>query len=188
MKAGGLVKTGDAMRSRSIPFILALSGLSALAAPATAEIRFLAYDARDRVTQTLTRGVTLEVERGLFGAMSVQRLFSTSARGSAEFRRGGPDAVKRALPEGAQESAVYSILAEGDGRGLTRALCPGAEEAWVVTGRVRAVRPLTLQAVGRWPDGQFRHCVTLNYDYRGEWATPPGAAPVDPSPMQTGPG
>lgn len=178
------------MRSRSIPIILITSALSvsAMAGPASAETRFLAYDARDRVTQALTRGVTLEVQRGLFGAISVQRLFSTSARGSAHFERGGPDAVRRALPEGSTESTVYSIRADGDGRGLSRALCPGSDEAWLVTGRVRAVRPLTVQAVGRWSDGQYRHCVTLNYDYRGEWATPPGAPPTDPAPMPTGPG
>ena len=147
--------------------------LIAVAGPAAAETRYLAYDAADRITQALTRGVTLEADRGLFGAISVRRIISTSQRGSADIRRGGPDAVRRALPAGSTESAVYHINPEGDGRGLSRALCPGSSEVWLVAGRVRLGRPLTLHAVGRWSDGAYRHCVELSYAWRGEWATPP---------------
>ncbi|NBB51230.1 hypothetical protein GVN24_23390, partial [Rhizobium sp. CRIBSB] len=90
--------------------------------------------------------------------------------------------TRQALPEGAQEYAIYSIVAEGDGRGLSRALCPGAEEAWLVLGRVRPGRPLTIQAVGLWLDGRYRPCVTLSYSYRGEWAAPPARSTVEGSP------
>ena len=62
---------------------------------------------------------------------------------------------------------------DGDGRGLARALCPGSDEVWLIMSRVRAPRPLTMQAVGRWSDGAYRHCVTLTYEWRGEWATAP---------------
>ena len=58
-------------------------GLAALAlatSPAQADTRFLSYNASDRITQALTKGVTLEVRRGLFGAVQVERLFSTTAR------------------------------------------------------------------------------------------------------------
>lgn len=144
----------------------------AVAGPAAAETKFLAYDAADRVTQALTRGLTFEVERGFFGGIEVKRLFSTSARGSADLSRGGPDGVRRALPEGARETAVYAVPFEGDGRGLTRALCPGADQAWLVLGRVQPGRPLVAHGVGRWADGRFRHCVRLSYTYRGEWALP----------------
>lgn len=153
---------------------LTLSTVAA-AGPAAAEIRYLAYDASDRVTQALTRGVTLEANRGLFGAISVRRIISTSNRGSADIRRGGPDAVRRALPDGSRETSVYTIKPEGDGRGLTRALCPSADEAWLVVGRVRLGRPLTLHAVGRWTDGTYRHCAALSYTWRGEWAVPPAS-------------
>lgn len=157
-------------------FVLAAS------TPAAADTRFLAYDASDRVTQALTRGLTLEVERGLFGAVRVQRLISTSARGEARIERGGPSEVLSALPREAGERTIYAIQTQGDGRGLARALCPSADEAWLVLGRVRAGRPLTMQAVGRWPDGQMRHCVGLSYTYRGEWALPPASGgPADTS-------
>ncbi|MNE25296.1 hypothetical protein D3C80_1186200 [compost metagenome] len=173
------------MRRHILPLILV--AVSAAAGSAAADTRFLAFDARDRTTQALTRGVTLEVERGLFGAVAVRHLFSSTSRGSARFERGGPDAVRRALPTGASESGVYAVVQEGDGRGLARALCPSADETWLVIGRVKAGRPMTMHAVGRWSDGQYRHCVQLNYDYRGEWATQQGAGPAKDAPLAYGP-
>ena len=169
------------MRSFLIPLVV----FSAVAGPASAETRYLAYDASDRVTQALTRGITLEADRGLFGAISVRRIISTSSRGSADIRRGGPDAVRQALPAGARETSVYTITPEGGGRGLGRALCPGAEEAWMVIGRVRLGRPMTVHAVGRWSDGGYRHCVQLSYNWRGEWALPPASGPDDDGPIPT---
>ena len=151
----------------------AVLALCALATPAAAGTSYLAYNPSDRITTALTRGVTLEVHRGLFGAVAIRRIISTSSRGSADIRRGGPDEARRALPDRAGETTVYTIPSDGDGRPLARALCPGADETYLVVGLVRAVRPLTMHAVGRWPDGQFRHCVALSYDYRGEWALPP---------------
>ena len=159
------------------PFLIPLLAFSAIAGPAAAETRYLAYDASDRVTQAMTRGITLEADRGLFGAISVRRIISTSNRGSADIRQGGPDAVRQALPAGSRETSVYTITPEGGGRGLSRALCPGAEEAWMVLGRVRLGRPMTAHAVGRWADGGYRHCVQLSYSWRGEWALPPEGGP-----------
>ena len=156
--------------------LIAVLTLLAVATPALADTRYLAFNPSDRVTRALTRGITLEVERGLFGSVSVRRIISTTARGAATISRGGPDEARRALPDGAGESAVYSIAQEGDGRGLARALCPGAEATYLVLGRVRAGRPIVMHGAGRWPDGTFRHCVTLSYDYRGEWSLPPRAA------------
>ena len=162
--------------------LISLLCLIALATPAAADTRYLAFNATDRITSALTRGVTLEVERGLFGSVSVRRIISTSARGSATISKGGPDQARRVLPEGADETTVYSIAQEGDGRGLARALCPGADETYLVLGRVRAARPIVMQASGRWPDGQFRHCVTLSYTYRGEWSLPPRAPATETTP------
>lgn len=166
--------------------LLVVFGLAAGEAKAQST-RYLAFDARDRTTQALTRGMTLEVERGLFGAVAVRNLFSSSSRGSATFSSGGPQAVREALPDGAKETRLYEIVQEGDGRGLVRALCPGSEKAWLVVGKVRAARPLTLQAVGVWPDGIYRHCVQLNYDYRGEWAMPAGGGGLSDGALPSGP-
>ncbi len=158
--------------------VLMISGLST---PALADTRFYAFDAADRTTQSLTRGITLEVERGLFGATRVRGLFSTSARGSASFRTASPSGIAEALPSEARGGDIYAILPEGDGPALSRALCPGSTEAWFVVGRVRSGRPVTMHAVGIWPDGKYRHCVALNYRYRGEWASLPNASGEMPS-------
>jgi len=155
-----------------IPAVLALT----IATPAFAGTSYLAYNPSDRITTALTRGLTLEVNKGLFGAVSIRRIISTSSRGSADILRGGPYEARDALPEDSGEATVYTIPAEGDGRPLARALCPGADQTYLVVGLVRAVRPLVIHAVGRWPDGQFRHCVQLSYTYRGEWALPPRQA------------
>ncbi|MDQ1154929.1 hypothetical protein [Brevundimonas sp. SORGH_AS_0993] len=167
------------MRRLLLPAVVALGLISALSVtPARADTRYYAYNASDRITQALTKGVTLQVRRGLFGAVTVERLFSTTQRGTAAFTRGGPDSALRVLPQGAEERDLYAIDPAGDGRGLARALCPGADETWLIVGRMRAPRPLTMQAVGRWSDGAFRHCVTLRYDWRGEWQTAPaGVSP-----------
>lgn len=149
---------------------LAALALLAAAAPAQAETLFYAYDPADTLTLSLTRGITLEMERGFLGRTSIRRLFSTGGRGSAALERGGPGAVIDVLPEGAGERTVYRILPDGDGRALANALCPAAEEAWFVSNRIRGPRALTLHAVGRWADGQFRHCAQLTYAFRGEWA------------------
>jgi hypothetical protein len=141
--------------------------------------RYLAYDASDRITRALTRGVTLEVERGLFGSIRVNRLFSTTSRGSATFERGGPAEALTVLPDGARGD-LYEVRQVGDGRGLARALCPAADQVWLAIGRVRAARPLSMQAIGRWPDGKYRHCAALSYEWRGEWATRPPSGPAGP--------
>lgn len=153
----------------ALAFVLTL----AVATPAWAEMRLWAFDPADRVTRALTRGLTFQVERGLFGAVRVEKLYATTSRGSAEVRRGGPDQTLRVLPAGAAERTVYEVLPDGEGRALGRALCPSADAVWLVMGRVRQGRPLTMHAVGRWSDGTFRHCVALSYLYRGEWAAGP---------------
>ena len=165
-------------------FLIPLLAFVSVAGPAAAETRYLAFDASNRVTQALTRGVTLQVQRGFFGGVRVETIHSTSNRGRAEIRRGGPDAVWRALPQGSPERTVYTIVTDqGDGRGLSRALCPGAEEAWLVLGRVQQGREVAMHAVGLWLDGKYRPCVRLSYAYRGEWSTLPRSNDLpDPSP------
>ena len=160
--------------SRRLLALLTLAATATASPSLAGDTHFYAYDGADRLTRSLTSGITLEVDKGLFGAIQIHGLFSTTARGSATLDSGGPDGARDVLPDGATETNLYGIDPEGQGRGLTRALCPGADEAWLITGRVRAARPLTMQAVGRWPDGVFRHCATLSYQWRGEWAQPPG--------------
>lgn len=161
--------------------------LIALAAPVQAEDRFFAYDPANDAARLMTRGVTLQAERSLFSGVRVERFFSTAGAGSANLRRdslpGGPEAV---LPAGADESNVYRIEPEGHGAALSRALCPGATTVWLIMGRVRPVRDLTIHAVGQGATGQVLVCRTLQYRYRGEWTQPPRPEtplPGTPSPI-----
>ena len=147
---------------------------------AYADVRFYAFDAADRMTQSLTRGITLEVQRGLFGATRLNGLFSTTSRGSARFVGGGPSQVLSVLPQGANETQIYSMSAEGDGPALGRALCPGATQTWLVGGRIRSGHGTNLQAVGIWHDGKYRLCASLSYRYRGEWAQPTEPSVANP--------
>ena len=158
--------------------IVAFLAVILAAGPALADVRLWSYDAADRVTRALTQGLTFEVRRGLFGAVSVLKIHATTSRGSAEVKWGGPAETLSVLPAGARERDVYQIVPEGEGRGLVRALCPSAEAAWLVMGRVRAGRPLTMHAVGLWADGRYRHCVQLNYAFRGDWTAPDPGRPV----------
>lgn len=167
--------------------LLAALPLIALAAPAQAEERLFAYDPANDAARLMTRGITLQVERGLFGAVRAERLFSTVGAGSADLDRdslpGGTGAV---LPPDAGESNVYRIHPEGTGAALGRVLCPGASTVWLVMGRVRPVRDLTIHAVGQGATGQVLLCRTMEYRYRGEWTAPAESAsglPSGPPPL-----
>ena len=148
-----------------LPLALAAS---ALAGPALADEHFYAFDPANSSARLMTRGVTLQVERGWFGATRVERLYSTAGEGSAALDRGG-------LSDGELRGAL----------GLGRVLCPGAQEVFLVVGRVRPLRTLTMHAIGRGAAGTALHCATLEYTYRGEWSQPDprdvrGEGPVSP--------
>ncbi|MGB0132645.1 hypothetical protein, partial [Dokdonella sp.] len=162
------------LRDDMMRFILILLGLLASATPAAADEHFYAYDPVSSSARLLTRGITLQVERGLFGRTRVMRLYATAGAGSAGLERESlPDTrLRAALPAGAEESNAYRVEAEGTGGALARVMCPGAGQVWLVFGRVRPLRDITVQAVGQGQDGQLRHCQTLQYRYRGEWSRP----------------
>lgn len=156
--------------------LLILLPMLCLAGPAAADERFYAYDPVSSSARLLTRGITLQVERGLFGATRVERLYATAGAGSAGLERDSlPDGqLRAALPAGAAESSAYRLDADGASGALARVMCPGATTVWLVFGRVRPLRDITIHAVGQGQDGQLRHCYSLDYRYRGEWAAPNG--------------
>jgi len=160
--------------------LLALS-MCALAGPARAEDRYFAYDPANDAARLMTRGITLQAERGLFGAVRAERLFSTVGAGSAGLESDSlPGGTAAVLPAGADESNVYRITTDGQGPALGRVLCPGATTVWLVMGRIRPVRDLTVHAVGQGATGQVLLCRTMEYRYRGEWAAPPAPRPASP--------
>lgn len=164
--------------TRALPAALAaaalgLSACASLADPPGAGTRFYAYDPASPLSRHMTRGVTLEVERGLLGGARVVRFYATAATGSAALDHDAASgAVRAALPAGASESNAYLIQAEGQGGALARALCPAATRTWLVMGRVRPGEDLRMHAVGETADGGARLCASLDYTYRGEFARP----------------
>ena len=182
-RAAGQVRTMHRFLAFALPLI-ALS-MASLAAPARADERYYAYDPANDAARLMTRGITLQAERGLFGATRVERLFSTVGQGSAGLERDSvPGDLGGVLPAGATESNAYLVEPEGNGAALARVLCPNAAEVWLVMGRVRPVRDLTVHAVGRTLAGQLVLCRTLEYRYRGEWARPADSdAPQAPAPQ-----
>ena len=88
--------------------------------------------------------------------------------------------MRELLGRDAVEGTVYGIALTGQGRPLTRALCPGADEAWLAFAPVRAARPARARAVGRWSDGVFRECAQLSWTFRGEWSVLPTPDPTGP--------
>jgi hypothetical protein len=163
--------------------LLASLPLIALAGPAQAEDRFFAYDPANDAARLMTRGITLRAERSLFGSVRAERLFSTVGAGSAGLDPDSlPGGTRGVLPDGADESNVYRIDAEGTGAALARVLCPGATTVWLVMGRIRPVRDLTVHAVGQGTAGQVLLCQTMEYRYRGEWAVPSEGRPIQPGP------
>ena len=162
-------------------FLLALLPLLVLAGPARAEDRFYAYDPANDAARLMTRGITLQAERGLFGGTRVERLFATAGQGSAGLDRDTvPGDLRAVLPAGARESNAYRVEQEGQGGALARVLCPNAAEVWLVMGRVRPVRDLTIHAVGQTLSGQLVLCRTMRYRYRGEWERPADAEADQP--------
>lgn len=165
-RAAGQVRFMRRLLFALLPLILA-------AAPARAEERYFAYDPANDAARLMTRGITLQAERGLFGGTRVERLFSTAGQGSAGLDRDEvPGGLSAVLPAGAEESNAYRIEPDGQGGALARVLCPNAPEVWLVMGRVRPVRDLTIHVVGRTLGGQMVLCRTMEYRYRGEWARP----------------
>jgi hypothetical protein len=57
-------------------------------------------------------------------------------------------------------------------------VCPGAERAWLLIGKLERFKDLTIQAVGRDKDaGGARLCASLAFSYRNDWTLPPGKPP-----------
>ena len=134
--------------------LFAVLPLILLAAPARAEERYFAYDPANDAARLMTRGITLQAERGLFGGTRVERLFSTAGQGSAGLDRDEvPGGLRSVLPDGADESNAYRIEQEGQGGALSRggekALdpCPADQAALGLQGD--APRHQTRGVIGR---------------------------------------
>ncbi|HLI67466.1 MAG TPA: hypothetical protein VKU90_13980 [Caulobacteraceae bacterium] len=160
----------------------ALLAMLATAPGADAATRIYSYDSANKTTEDMTeQGLTFIFQKSLLSTR-VERVLETNDIGQADVRPAsqsdlGPGGLG-ALIGGARERDLYEILPRGDGRALIGALCPGADRVWLAFGPLRPDEPLRIHALGRDPTtGRSRLCVTLDYNFHGQWALAPPPLP-----------
>jgi hypothetical protein len=154
-----------------------------LAGPAAAAKRIFSYDSANPLTEQMTEaGLTFVFDRSLMSTRVLQ-ILETHDIGSAEVKPASEGALGRGgltalIGPNARERALYEIEPKGDGRALSRALCPGADRVYLAFGPLNAEQPLRIHALGHDPKtGASRLCITLDYSFHGEWALGPPELP-----------
>jgi hypothetical protein len=155
----------------------------ALAGPAAAVKRMYSYDSANKLTEQMTEsGLTFVFNRSLMSTR-VTELIETNDIGQADLRPAspsvlGPGGLAALIGQGAHERDLYEIVPRDDGAALIRALCPGADRAWLAFGPLRVDQPLRIHALGHDPaTGRSRKCITLDYSFHGQWALAPPPLP-----------
>ena len=161
--------------------IACLAGLM-LAGPAAASKHIYSYDSANPLTEQMTEaGLTFIFER-TFMSTRVERIVETHDVGAADVKPAsegelGPGGLT-ALIGNAPERSLYEIEPKGDGRALIRALCPGADRAFLAFGPITAEQPLRIRALARdAKTGSSRLCITLDYAFHGQWSVGPPDLP-----------
>jgi len=174
------------MRSRPLGAV-ALMLLSLATAPAQAGQKIYSYDSANPATEAMTeQGLTFVFIKSVL-SQRVLKLVETNDVGEADLRPAderdlGPGGLQALIGPTAPERQLYEITDQADGKALKRALCH-SNRAWLAFGRLKSGLPLRVHAVTYDPaSGQARLCVTLDYDFHGEWALP---KPVQQQPDRT---
>lgn len=163
---------------RSIAAACVILGALAAAGAAQASKKVYSYDSADPATEAMTEaGLTFVFDKSLMGER-VLSIMETHDIGQADVRPAsegelGPGGIDAAMGHRSHERNLYEILPAGQGRALVKALCPGANRAWLAIGPMRTDTPLHIDAIARDPaSGRSRLCVTLDYEFHGEWTSP----------------
>lgn len=163
------------MNCRALTFVAIAATL--LSGQAQAAQKIYSYLPTDAATKKrIDSGLTFVFDKGLIG-MRVKEVLATEAKARAALipvgdkELGAP--LSSVLPAGAAERDLYEVAAEDQGPAMVRAFCPGSTKGWLVFSPMRARRDLVVQAIGADPKtGAPRHCATLKFTFRGEWAIP----------------
>jgi len=141
-----------------------------------------ASPAAERLTDT---GLAFQFERGLMGSVHVERIIQTGEFGAADLKlapesdlgRGG---LKAALGDKPAIGELYEILPKDEGISFVHAVCPGADRAWLLVGRIERFRPLELEAIGKGPrDAEAHVCSSMQFSFYSDLRLPgqePGEA------------
>lgn len=156
---------------------LAFVSLALFAGEAQAARRIYSFvPANAETKKRIDSGLTFVLDQGLFG-VRVEEILATEARARAGLEPVGEKPLglrlDEVLPKGSFERDLYAVADQDQGPAMIRAFCPGSATGWLVFGPVRARRDLVVQALGKDPaTGKARHCATLTFTFRGEWAIP----------------
>jgi hypothetical protein len=155
----------------------------ALAGPAAAAKRIYSYDSANPLTEQMTEaGLTFVFDKS-FISTRVLKILETHDIGQADLKPASEGELGRRgltalIGPNAHERALYEIEPKGDGRALSRALCPGADRVFLAFGPLTAEQPLRIHALGHdAKTGESRLCITLDYSFHGEWAIGPPDLP-----------
>ena len=163
--------------------VAVLIAVLAASSPAEAAVRLFSYDPADSNTRRTSGALTFEFSQGVIRTR-VRRVSATLGQASAPVREANDRDLGASLTaiigDTAGERDLYEVLPENEGAAMIRAFCPGAARAWLAMGRIRANMPLRVHVLGAPQGGQARVCVTLNFEFRGEWR---GVRPRDEVPQ-----
>lgn len=162
-----------------------------VAVPASAANKgmFSYYPSNDETRALADSGFTLVFEKGLMGAVRLQKIMATEAPASADLEPADERGLGERLSDvigRSDANDLYQIDAGADqGAAMIRAFCPGSTKGWLAFGTIKARRNLTVNALGDDPKtGKARLCTTLQFTFRGEWVLPGqgiGQGPPKPS-------
>ena len=146
---------------------------------AVAAKHVFSYDSATPLTRKMTEnGLTFIFDKRLM-SQRVLKLIETHDVGQADLTAAaehdlGPGGLTALIGREARERDLYEISPKGDGIALRRALCRGSDRAWLAFGKLKVGEDLRVRALGHDPvTGTTRLCMTLDYNFHGEWALPP---------------
>ncbi len=153
---------------------------AALAPAAQAAERYIySYDPASPAAKALTEtGLSFEFEKGMIGGVRVRKIIQTGEFGSAELKPAsdgelGKGGLAAALDHERPTGPLYEIMPKGEGKSFIHAVCPGADRAWLLIGRLDRFRDLTVQAVGRKASDAAAHaCPSLAFSFRSDLRLP----------------
>jgi hypothetical protein len=143
---------------------------------ASASRLIYSYDSTTAITRQLTEnGLTFIFDK-TFVTTHVHKIIETQDVGEADLKSASEHDLGRSqadlLGEAGRSHDLYEITDGDNGPALIKALCPGADRAFLAIGPLKSGRDLTVFAIGVAKGRPGWLCETLDYGFHGEWALP----------------
>ena len=168
--------------SYRIPLVVAAATGIVLAPAAAAARRLIySYDSTTAITRQMTEnGLTFIFDK-TFVTTHIHKIIETQDVGEADLKPASERDLGRSqfdlLGEAGRSHDLYEITDGDNGPALIKALCPGADRAFLAIGPLKSGRDLTVFAICVAKGRPGWLCETLDYGFHGEWALPQAALP-----------